>query len=80
MNVLDTNDTTQMIQHETEKQIMTRAQKHSIINSRDQIFIRKENYLYFLNFYFSSANGESCDKESKQLQKRNLVPRIKKVR
>jgi len=68
-NELDTNETT----HETEKQIMTRAQKHSIINSRDQIFMRKENYLYFL-----TANGESCDEGSKQLQKRNLVPRIKK--
>jgi len=52
---------------------MTRAQKHSIINSRDQIFMRKENYLYFL-----TVNGKSYDEGSKQLQKRNLVPRIKK--
>jgi len=34
--------------------------------------MRKENYLYFL-----TANGESCE-GSKQLQKRNLIPRIKK--
>ena len=31
-----------------EKQIITRTQKYSIINSRDQIFMRKDNYLYFL--------------------------------
>jgi len=49
---------------------MTRAQKHSVINSQDQIFMRKENYLYFL-----TANGEFCE-GSRQLQKRNLVSRI----
>jgi len=35
--------------------------------------MKKENYLYFL-----TANDESCDEESKQLQKRNSIPRIKK--
>ncbi|XP_011863867.1 PREDICTED: uncharacterized protein LOC105559856, partial [Vollenhovia emeryi] len=31
-----------------EDHIVTRGQKHSVINSRDKIFMRKENYLYFL--------------------------------
>ena len=55
-----------------ERQIITRGQRHSIINSRDQIYMRKENYLYFL-----TADGKPCDEGSKQLQKQNLIPKIK---
>lgn len=60
------------IAHETGKRIMTRGQRHSIINSRDHIFMRKENYLYFL-----TTDGEPCDEGSRQLQTRKIVPRIK---
>ncbi|XP_011865770.1 PREDICTED: protein PFC0760c-like, partial [Vollenhovia emeryi] len=58
--------------NETEKQMEIRGQKSSIINSRDQIFMRKENYLYLL-----TKDGKPCDEGSKQLQKRNLIPKIK---
>ncbi|XP_011858515.1 PREDICTED: serine/threonine-protein phosphatase 4 regulatory subunit 2-like, partial [Vollenhovia emeryi] len=58
--------------NETEKQMETRGQKSSIINSRDQIFMRKENYLYLL-----TKDGKPCDEGSKQLKKRNLIPKIK---
>jgi hypothetical protein len=67
-NELDTNETT----YETENQIVTRGQKHSVVNSRDQIFMQKENYLYFL-----TADGKPCDEGSKQLEKRNLISKIK---
>lgn len=52
-------------------QIVTRFQKHSIVNNRDQIFMHKENYLYFM-----SADGKPCDNGSKNLQERKLIPRI----
>lgn len=52
-------------------QIITRSQTHSIINSRDQIFMHKENYLYFM-----SADGKPCDNGSKILQERRLIPQM----
>jgi len=63
------------INNQTEKQIITRSQKHSIINSRDKIFMRKENYLYFL-----TVDGKPCDEGAKELQKQNLIPKIKEAR
>ncbi|KAL6255527.1 hypothetical protein P5V15_013867 [Pogonomyrmex californicus] len=56
----------------TERQIMTRGQKQSIINSRDKIFMQKESYLYLL-----TTDGKPCDDGSKTLQRRNLIPKIK---
>ncbi|KAG5320742.1 POL4 protein, partial [Pseudoatta argentina] len=53
-------------------QIVTRSQIHSIINSRDQIFMHKENYLYFM-----SADG-NCDNGSKSLQEQKLIPQMPK--
>ncbi|KAL6255500.1 hypothetical protein P5V15_013836 [Pogonomyrmex californicus] len=58
------------INNTIERQIMTRGQKQSIINSRDKIFMRKRNYLYFL-----TANGKPCDDGSKTLRSRNLIPK-----
>ncbi|KAL6268059.1 hypothetical protein P5V15_001145 [Pogonomyrmex californicus] len=55
-----------------ERQIVTRGQKQSIINSRDKIFMQKGNYLYLL-----TANGKPCDNGLKALQSRNLIPKIK---
>lgn len=51
--------------------MVTRSQMHSIINSRDQIFMHKENYLYFM-----SADGKPCDNGSKNLQQYKSIPRI----
>lgn len=61
--------------HETETQMTTRRQKHSVINSRDQIFMRKENYLYFL-----TVDGKPCDEGTRQLQKQNLIPKLKETK
>ena len=54
-------------------QIVTRSQIHSIINSRDQIFMHKENYLYFM-----SADGNPYDNGSKSLQEQKLIPQMPK--
>lgn len=66
-NEFDTDDA-----FENGKQMVTRGQKNSVINSRDQMFMRKENYLYFL-----TSDGKPCDEGSRQLFKYNLIPKIK---
>jgi len=60
---------------QAEKQIITRLQKHSIINNRDTIFMWQENYLYFL-----TADGKPCDEGAKELQKQNLISKIKETK
>lgn len=68
---IDKNFNPDKINDFDDSHIVTRSQAHSIINSRDHIFMHKENYLYFM-----SADGKPCDNGSKSLEKRKLIAKV----
>ncbi|XP_057329925.1 uncharacterized protein LOC130670528 [Microplitis mediator] len=45
-----------------------------VVETRDQIYMQKNNYLYFLN-----EKGEPCDEGSRRMHEKSLLPRFKKL-